>query len=265
MTGNHIQRLWNIHGQLHPGIGKGPIKTEATGIEKVVSQDPFPLHRCKLVSNQLKGGVLGKIIGPEGFRVTDRIANKDTVSIRKIVIDSTLKEIFVHGPGSLDNSFRSTIEKIDTPGSRERPKSQIRCHLWDGCLGCPVLCEYNGKRIAGVSDGDHRELRLTLAFPQAFVSCEKEGLVGDDGSSQRESELIPFELRRIAANGGILWVQVEGITGVQIVIAVKIKQGAMQLIAAGFGDDVDHPAGRTPELRSIGRGLNPKLLHRLHA
>ena len=72
------------------------------------------------------------------------------------------------------------------------------------------------------------------------------------------------------ADGAAELVLVQGVSGcgevavrVEYAIAQKLECGAMELITARLGDDVDHPARALAELRVVVAGLYAELLQRV--
>ena len=86
-----------------------------------------------------------------------------------------------------------------------------------------------------------------------LVPTEEEKLAVQNGSAKVSAELIALEIRFGSRQG-------ETVDRVGVIIAEKLKNPAMKLIATGFGDDVDGCAGMHAVLRREARGLNTELL-----
>ena len=88
--------------------------------------------------------------------------------------------------------------------------------------------------------GDGGNIGYTQPFSKTFVVAEDKDFVLLDRSTQSKAELISLKGRRIAAHGGIRRICVEKVASIQSAVAVKLKDGAMKLVGAAFGGDVDH-------------------------
>ena len=95
-----------------------------------------------------------------------------------------------------------------------------------------------------------------LAEP--VVVGEEERLVRDNRAADGASELILLE-RRLLLAGAVR----EEVVGVELVVAQELVGDAVKRVAAGFGDDVDLPAGIPPLIGGIEVGLNLEFLDRL--
>src|SRR5262249_10861300 len=96
--------------------------------------------------------------------------------------------------------------------------------------------------------------RGCVSEARALVRPEVEQLVFLDRSANAAPELIALE--RILHGS-------EELAGVQLSIAEKVKQAAMDLVGAGSRDDVDDAAARIAVLRGEVAGLETELLHRV--
>src|SRR4051794_18883168 len=95
-----------------------------------------------------------------------------------------------------------------------------------------------------------------------LVVCqEKERLVPHQGTAERAPELMLGKVRS-EAGGGSTGEAVAEVVGELIVLA-EVVPGAVELIGAGLGDDVDEAATRTAELGVGAVGDHYKVLHRV--
>ena len=111
-------------------------------------------------------------------------------------------------------------------------------------IRCPVTRQLR-------TGGDHRGVALGDTQCSALVSAEKEMPVVPDGSAKVSAILVALERVHQAR---------DAIAGVGVVVAQELEGSAMELVAAGFRDDVDGAAGMHAVLRRKPRRLHRELL-----
>ncbi len=104
------------------------------------------------------------------------------------------------------------------------------------------------------------ELRLPgpdgveLVHLGALISAEEVHAIEDDRAAQAAAELMPAV---IGLDG------LEDALGVQALVAEVLERIAVQIVAARLGHDLDHAAGRQPELRLVLNVADLELLDRV--
>ena len=111
----------------------------------------------------------------------------------------------------------------------------------------PVALELSGYRSERVAE---------LALAQAFERAHEERLVALDGAADGAAKLIPLEAgQRHAAR------IVEEIVGVQHGVPEELIRAAMERVAAGFVDQVQHAGHAASELGVVVLRLHLELFH----
>ena len=93
-----------------------------------------------------------------------------------------------------------------------------------------------------------------LADALAFIAEEEEGLIPQDGTANGGAEGVLFEGGLFDAGRG------EVGAGVGVLVADKLVGGAVELVGAGLGDDVDLAAGHAAVLGGVDAGEQAELL-----
>ncbi len=99
-------------------------------------------------------------------------------------------------------------------------------------------------------------MRQCLTNAKAFVIPEEKQFVFDDGASQRKAELVLLI--------GLLAEEVKGIDGVEFVVAQKLPEIAVELVAARLDDGVHDRAVAAAEFRAVGIGFDLELGDGIH-
>src|SRR5579885_121558 len=139
--------------------------------------------------------------------------------------------------------------------------------VWEGLAGgwipqCPGAARDAGRRVDGAeiavenrrrrykADG----LRRIAALPRSLEPAEEEQLVADDPAAQRSTELVALE--RVMNSG-------ERISSIQIAVAQKFEQVAVEAVGARPRHCIDHRPGMQSETRRKKAGLHAELLERV--
>ena len=162
---------------------------------------------------------------------------------------------------------------------QEREHTAVRLEQVDGALW---RCQRRAQRRRGVSGqgiedrilgrsrlkdgqiGEHRHAGR-LASPELLVGGEKEGPVLHDGPAQRSAELLPAGRRLDARDPVVLEHDRKRVAGVQALMAEEAKGGAVEIVAARLGYDIDHAATCAAELGRVGGAIDLKFLDGLLA
>ena len=163
------------------------------------------------------------------------------------------------------NDLGGSIAKVPAVG--ERIESQVRFDEIVGCFGFPIVCEYDRVGIARVSQGDISYFGQSQSVAQPFVASKKEGLVGQDGTTDRKAKLIALELRLVLLQEVALSIvhdRVKKVCPIQIVVAMEIKECPMELVASRAGGNIDDSTQGPTKFRAVGSDFYLKLLDRIH-
>ena len=95
-------------------------------------------------------------------------------------------------------------------------------------------------------------------------------MVPDDGPASSAPELIPLQsaacrLRQFLPSCGIVLIQIEEMTRVQLVIAQEFESCAVKVVGAGFGENVNDGTGEPAVLGVKGVGNQPEFLNRIES
>ena len=172
------------------------------------------------------------------------VAHGEGLCARDLVIDlgdETVDVVLVVNPADqgAGHAVRSCgrgefIEDCGQCGIGGNRSSADKASLGDG-LGIGDL----GWR--GNQEGKVRGHALALAF----VGSEEKRFVLDDGPAEREAELVVAECALADVVSRLIDGAVEEVAGVEQIVAHEREDGAMKLVGAGPGDDVDHGSGVT--------------------
>src|ERR1700684_3272336 len=105
--------------------------------------------------------------------------------------------------------------------------------------GAELSAECGGGAIGGEQrDGGIPFVAESVDFRKALVGAEEEGAVVKDGSADGSAELILLEV-----GARITGELREEIVGVEDVVADELPRRAVEVVGAGFADEVDVSAG----------------------
>src|SRR5262245_40825529 len=100
--------------------------------------------------------------------------------------------------------------------------------------------------------------RGTAAFPAPFFGPEEERSILDDRSVEVAAEVVVTQLASLLSGS----IQKE-VVGIQRVISQKLEYRAVKLVAAAFGDQIDHGALSLSELRAETVSFHAEFLDRV--
>src|ERR1700676_3498897 len=126
----------------------------------------------------------------------------------------------------------------------------------------------SGRRyVSGTHEAGDGRIRLRrrvkdrVHFAEAVIGAEKEQLILDDGRAHAPAKLVLL-MDGLGVNPARLS---QGIQGVQVWVAQIVKQVAMQLVRAGLGNRVHHPAGSLTQFRAVIAGSHRKFSYGIGA
>ena len=131
----------------------------------------------------------------------------------------------------------------------------------DGTGTSPIQrsAEERGEVAVAFSSCGHRGSDdATDELASALIVGEEEGLVSTDRTAEDEAELIAakFGFIGIGRSG-----RSEKIAGVQVFVAEELEDGAVKIVAAGFGGEIDDAAVESAECGGGIARLNVELAY----
>ena len=113
-------------------------------------------------------------------------------------------------------------------------------------------------REGGRLDTEEDGIGQRVALP-VVIEKEKESFT-DDAAAEVSAELVEV-IGRLPATVDFI----DGIVGVQALVAKEFKGRTVEIVATGLGDHVDHRTACVAEFRGICVGIDLEFLHRVFA
>ena len=199
---------------------------------RVTERKQFALRRARITE-------AGQIVALErGFGAL--VAIRDEIGEEEIA----LAEVVIEAAGELVEAARAA------GGSDEKVSGGV-IGFWQQRKQSEDDRIRDGGDLRG--GGDLRFKRRDFPALAAFVACEKERAVADDGAADAVSIDVALEGDDVAAG-------VEIIFGIELFVADEFISGAVEAVGAGLRDGADDDAGVAAVIGTEGVGLDLELL-----